>query len=126
MKKVTLIARLLLGLIFFGSGIAYFFTTPPPMEGPIAEFFKGLMATHYFFYLLKGTETICGLLLLSGMFVPLALIVLAPIILNIFLVNVFMMPSGLPLAAAVGVLEVYLAFFSAEYSPFIKQLFRAR
>src|SRR5258708_5527742 len=117
MKKVTLVARLLLGMIFFGSGLAFFFTTPPPMEGPIADFFKGMMATHYFFYLLKVTETLCGLMLLTGRFVPLALVVLAPIALNIFLVHAFMMPSGLPLAIVVGVLVGYLSFFSAEYSP---------
>jgi putative oxidoreductase len=126
MKKVALVARLLLGLIFLGSGIAFFFTTPPPMEGPIGDFFKGMTATHYFFYLLKGSEIVCGLLLLSGMFVPLALVVLAPIVLNIFLVHAFMMPEGLPLAIILGLLEIYLAFFSPQYSPAIKQLFRRR
>lgn len=126
MKIVTLITRILLGLIFLGSGIAFFLTAPPPMEGPIAEFFEGMTATGYFFYLLKGTEIICGLLLISGMFVPLALVVLAPIILNIFFVHVFMAPEGLLVALVVGVLEVYLAFFSKEYSPAIKQLFRWR
>ncbi|MBI2712472.1 MAG: DoxX family protein [Bdellovibrio sp.] len=127
MKKITLIARLLLGLIFFGAGISFFFMgTPPPMEGPIGEFFKGMVATHYFLYLLKGTETICGLLLLSGFFVPLALVVLAPIILNIFLVHSFIMPQGVPLAIVLGILEIYLAFFSKEYSATIKHLFRLR
>ena len=126
MKKVTLIVRLLLGLVFFGSGVAFFFTTPPPLEGPMGDFFKGMTATGYFFYLLKGTEIACGLMLLSGSFVPLALVVLAPVLLNIFLVHAFMMPSGLPLAVIVGVFAVYLAFFSAEYSPVIKQLFRKR
>lgn len=126
MKKVTLIARILLGLVFFGSGLAFFFTTPPPMEGPIAEFFKGMIATHYFFYLLKGTEVACGVLLLLGRFVPLALVVLAPIIINIFLVHAFLMPSGLPPAIVIGILEIYLAFFSAEYTPTIKPLFRQR
>lgn len=124
MKKVTLAARLLLGLIFLGSGIAFFFSTPPPMTGPIADFFNGMTATRYFFYLLKGTEIVCGLFLLSGWFVPLALVVLAPIVLNIFLVHVFLMPDGLPIALAVGALETYLSFFSKEYSPVIKQLFR--
>jgi uncharacterized membrane protein YphA (DoxX/SURF4 family) len=124
MGKVTLGARLLLGLVFFAAGLSYFLTTPPPMEGAIAEFFKGLMASHYFIYLLKGTETFCGLLLLTGMFVPLALVILAPVILNIFFVNAFLMPSGLPLALVIGLLEVYLAFFSKEYSPKIKALFK--
>jgi putative oxidoreductase len=56
----------------------------------------------------------------------LALVVLAPIILNIFLVHAFMMPQGLPLAIVLGVLETYLAFFSAEYSPKVKMLFRPK
>lgn len=126
MNKVTIAARILLGLIFVGSGIAFFLTTPPPMEGPIADFFKGMAATRYFFFLLKGTEITCGLLLISGMFVPLALVVLAPIILNIFLVHAFMMPDGLPMAIVLGILETYLAFFSPQYSPMIKQLFRRK
>jgi uncharacterized membrane protein YphA (DoxX/SURF4 family) len=124
MKKVTLASRVLLGLIFVLSGVAFFFTTPPPMEGPMALFFNGMMATHYFFYLLKFTEITCGLALISGMYVPLALIVLAPILLNVFLVHAFMMPQGLPLAIVMGVLAVYLSFGSKEYSPKIKALFR--
>jgi uncharacterized membrane protein YphA (DoxX/SURF4 family) len=126
MKKVTLIIRLLLGLVFFASGVSFFLTKPPAMTGAIAVFFNGLMATHYFFYLLKGCETVCGLLLLSGRFVPLALVTLAPIILNIILVNAFMMPNMLPLALGIGVLEIYLAFFSQEYRSPIRALFRPK
>lgn len=122
--KLTLAARIILGIIFFGSGLAFFFTTPPPMEGPIGTFFNGMTATGYFFYLLKGTEALCGLMLITGRFVPLALVVLAPIVLNIFLVHAFMMPEGLPVAIVVGILELYLAFFAKEYSPAIKILFR--
>jgi putative oxidoreductase len=124
MNKLALVSRLLLGLVFLGSGIAFFFTTPPPLEGPMAEFFNGMNATGYFFKLLKVTEIICGILLLSGMYVPLALVILAPIVLNIFLVHVFMQPQGLPIAVVMGILEAYLAFFSAQYSPAIKQLFK--
>lgn len=94
------------------------------MEGPIAEFFKGMMATQYFFYLLKVTEIVCGLMLISGIFVPLALVILAPIVLNIFLVHAFLAPDVVILAVILGVFEVYLAFFSKEYSPMIKQLFK--
>jgi putative oxidoreductase len=126
MKKVTIGLRILMGLIFAASGIAFFFTTPPPLEGAMADFFKGMAATGYFFYLLKGTEIVCGLLLISGFYVPLALVVLAPVILNIFMVHAFMAPEGLVLAAILGALEIYLAFFSKEYSPTIKQLFKAK
>lgn len=126
MKKLTLVLRVVLGLIFLFSGIAFFFSTPPPMEGPMDDFFKGMMATGYFFYLLKGTEILCGLMLISGFFVPLALVIIAPVILNIFLVHAFMAPQGLILAVVIGVIEIYLAFFSPEYSPKIKQLFHAK
>lgn len=126
MKYLTIVLRSLLGLVFAASGIAYFFMTPPPLEGAMADFFKGMAATGYFFYLLKGTEIVCGLLLLSARFVPLALVVLAPVILNIFLVQVFMAPEGMPLALALGAIEIYLAFFSKEYSPTIKSLFRPK
>lgn len=125
MKVATLIARILLGLVFVGAGISFFLSTPPPLEGQMGEFFRGMMATHYFFYLLKITEIVCGALLLAGRFVPLALVVLAPIVLNVFLVHAFMMPQGLPLAILIGLLELYLAFFTPEYSPKIKALFKS-
>ena len=127
MSKVTLIARLLLGFIFVGAGIAFFvMASPPPPEGDMGTFFNGLVASKYFIYLLKVTEIACGAMLMSGFFVPLALVVLAPIIINIFFVHAFLAPSGVPLALVLGVLEIYLAFFSKEYSPRIKPLFQKR
>ena len=125
-QKLPLIARLLLRLIFFGAGLAGLLNAaPPPADLPenLKTFNAGLMASGYFMTLLKGTETICGLLLLSGYFVPLALVVLAPIIVNIFFVHLFMMPSGLPLAIVIGLLEMYLAFFAAPYKSIIRGLF---
>lgn len=124
MKKATLIARLLYGLIFVASGITFFLITPPPQEGAMATFMAGMQATGYFLVFLKVTEIVCGLMLLAGMFVPLALVVLAPIVLNIFLVHAFMAPEGLVVAVVLGVFQIYLSFFSAEYSPTIKSLFR--
>ena len=127
MKKSTLIVRLLLGLIFFVFGLNGFFNfIPMPTNLPekMVAFSSGLMASGYFFPLLKGTEVVCGLLLLSGAFVPLALIVLAPIIINIILVHAFLEPSGLPLAVIIAALEIYLAFFASPYREIVKQIFR--
>src|SRR5437868_3425723 len=89
----------------------------------MATFFAGLAASKYFFYLLQGTEILCGLCLVTGFFVPLALVVLAPISINIFMVHAFLEPSGLPLALGVGAAVAYLAFFSPTYSPTVKGLF---
>lgn len=129
MGKLPLIARILLGLVFtvFGfMGLAGMVQPPPNLPEKLQAFNAGLMATGYFFPFLKLTETICGVLLLSGFFVPLALVVLAPIVLNILLVHLFLEPSGLPIALFVVVLEAYLAFFAPPYKNTIKQLFRAR
>jgi putative oxidoreductase len=126
-SKLPLIARLLLGLIFFVfglNGFLNFIPVPPNMPERLTTFMGGLMASGYFFPFLKGTEVICGLLLLIGAFVPLALVVLAPIVLNIFLVHAFMAPSGLPLAVVNGLLLSYLAFFADPYSGIVKQIFR--
>jgi putative oxidoreductase len=128
-SKLPLIARILLGFIFFASGLAGLLNlvpVPPDLPERLMTFNAGLAATGYFMPFLKITETLCGLLLLSGFYVPLALVVLAPVILNIFLVHAFMAPSGVPLAVVVGLLEIYLAFFAAPYSAVVKQLFRRK
>lgn len=127
--KLPLIARILLGLLFFAAGLAGLLKlAPPPADLPpaITTFNAGLEASVYFMPFLKITETACGLLLLSGFFVPLALVVLAPIVLNIFFVHAFMLPQGLPTAIIAGLLLIYLAFFSKPYSPTIKQLFKMK
>lgn len=127
MKKSVLVARIILGLIFFVFGLNGFFNfipVPPNMPEKLMAFMNGLMASGYFFPLLKGTEVVCGLLLLIGAFVPLALIVLAPIILNIIMVHTVLDTSGLPVAIIIAALEIYLAFFAEPYAPIVKQIFR--
>lgn len=127
--KLPLIARLLLGFVMFASGLVGLFNlAPPPPDMPerLMTFMNGMMATGYFMTLLKLTETVCGLMLLTGYFVPLALVILAPIVLNIFLVHAFIAPQGVALAVFLGALMIYLAFFAEPYSGPIKNLFRKK
>lgn len=128
MKKwLPTIARVILGLVFLGAGIGGFvsgFKFPPDLPPGLLTFVTGLSASKYFLPFLKGTETLCGLLLVVGAFVPLALVVLAPIIINIFLTHLFLAPSGVPLALVLGGLEVYLAFFASPYKEIVGQIFR--
>lgn len=107
------IARTLLGLLFVMASATYFLgLAPPPPElvGAAGAFSHGLDAAGYFNPLLKGTELLCGLLLLSNRFVPLALVVLAPVIVNIVAVHAFLMPDGLPMAVLIAVFELALAW----------------
>jgi len=128
-SKLPLIARLLLGFVFFASGLAGLLKlvpTPPDLPQRLIAFNEGLAASIYFLPFLKMVETICGGLLLIGWFVPLALVILAPVVLNIFLTHLFLAPQGLPLALVMGLLMIYLSFFAPPYAPSVKQLFRRK
>ena len=114
MRHLPTIARVLIGLIFFVFGLNGFLNFVPPPKDPIPEgataFVGAMMKTGYLFQLLKGTETIAGALLLVNRFVPLALALLAPVIVNIFLYHVLLLPSGAIFAAIILGLEFYLAW----------------
>ena len=105
------IARVLTGLVWviFGlNGFLHFLPLPP--MGPRAGAFMGaLAATGYMFPLIKGVEVIAGALLLGNRYVPLALALLAPGLVNILAFHLFLEPSGLPLPVILLALEIYLA-----------------
>ncbi|WP_437670234.1 DoxX family protein [Sorangium sp. So ce131] len=114
-------ARALLGLVFFVFGLNGFlqFLPQPPVPAAAAAFAGGLAASGYFFPVLKGIEVVAGALLLTNRYVPLALTVLAPIVVNIVLFHTFLAP-GNPVAWLVLALEIYLAFaYRAAFRPML-------
>lgn len=122
MKIAMVIVRTLLGLLFIASAAVVLFNlvTPPPMEGPMKTFNEGLASSRYFFPFLKITELVCGLLLVSGYFVPLALVILAPIVLNILLTHLFLAPEGTPIAIFLVAAMLFLAYYYRRaFSPLL-------
>ena len=122
--KPTIAARVLLGLVFFGIGSNGLLRLVPlpPAEGAAAVFINGLIASRYFFPLLFVTYLLAGAALVIGCFVPLALTVLAPIIVNIAVMHLFVPSSGAEtcLAALVTVLELFLAWsYRAVFRPLL-------
>ena len=110
MKVVTIVARVLLGLVFvvFGSNIFLQFIPMPPLPATLAgDFSKALMQSHYI-YVVGLLQVIGGLLLLIGRYVPLGLTMLGPVIANILLFHIFLDPSGLPMAIIDAVLALFL------------------
>ena len=107
-------ARVILGLVFLVFGLNGFFNFIPPPSGPVPEgamaLGGALMKSGYLFQLIKGTEVVVGALLLSNLFVPLALALIAPVIVNIAAFHLFLAPEGLGLAIALVALEIYLAW----------------
>ena len=106
-------ARLFLGLVFtvFGlNGFFHFLPMPPMQASPAATLAGALMGSGYLMQLVFATEVTAGLLFLAGRFVPLALALIAPVIVNIVAFHVALAPSGLPLALVVLALELLLAW----------------
>lgn len=104
--------RLLLGVLFFVFGLNGFlgFIPQPPHPESAGAFLGALAATGYMFPLIKGTEVVAGALLLSNRFVPLALVLLAPVIVNIVAFHAVLDPAGLPIALVVLALELGAAW----------------
>ncbi|HEX2688640.1 MAG TPA: hypothetical protein VHN14_18590 [Kofleriaceae bacterium] len=103
-----------MGLVFFVFGLDGFLhfmpqPTEPPSEGAMSFAFA-LIKTGYLFPLIKGTEVVVGALLLANRLVPLALVLIAPVVVNIFAFHAFLAPSGIVVASAIVVFEVCLAW----------------
>jgi putative oxidoreductase len=112
MKIATIIARILLGLIFvvFGSNFfLHFIPMGSKPQGLPGEFFHALSASGYL-YVIGAFQFIGGLLVLIGRFVPLGLTILAAIIVNIWCFHIFMAPEGFSLPIVVTVLELFLVW----------------
>jgi uncharacterized membrane protein YphA (DoxX/SURF4 family) len=110
MKVATIIARVLLGLMFvvFGSNIFFHFIPMPEQKPSLAtDFSKALMQSHYM-YVIGFLQVAGGFLILIGRFVPLGLTLLGPVIVNILLFHIFLDPTGLPMALVVAALALFL------------------
>jgi len=124
MKIATLIARNLLGLMFVIFGLNGFlhFLPQPPHTGLALQYLSVLSASHYFTVVFL-LQFVGGALLLANRFVPMALVLLGPVIVNILLFHILMAPEGLPpgmlalvlwLVVFYGVRSAFAAVFQAQ------------
>ena len=97
MRYVIIAARLLLGLMFviFGSNLVLLFLPPPPRIPGNAGAFSSAMFTSHFVYLVSAAQVIPGALLIVNQYVPLALVVLAAVIVNIWAFHITMWPQAI-------------------------------
>jgi putative oxidoreductase len=117
MKIVTLIARLLLGLIFVVFGLNGFLSfIKGPMPSGLAGQFVGALVLSHYFWVVAALQIAGGALLLANRFVPLALVLLGPIIVNIICYHVFLNSSGAVPAAVVTVLWLIVFYGKRQYS----------
>lgn len=125
MKTASTVARYLSGLIFvvFGlNGFLNFIHQPPPSNPLAIQFFIAVSASHYMAVVYLA-QIIGGVLLLAGRFVPLALAILAPVLVNILDYHITMDPGGIGLGLFATILWV-IAFL--PYRSSFAQIFQQR
>jgi len=124
MRIASTIARYLAGVIFLVMGLNGFlnFIHFPPPAGIAGQFMGALYVSHYL-WVIFAFQVIAGALLLVNRFVPLAVAILAPVLVNILTFHVLLAPSGLPMALVVAVLWVLIFI---EVRPAFSGLFQSR
>ena len=126
MKKATLVIRILvgLGMVFFGltKFVPSLMMDLGEMPEAMNTFNAGMAASGYLMYLVGAVELLAGISLLINKFVPLMLIILLPVMLNAFLVHVFIDPANVGGAAVFLFLNIYLMF---QYKDAYKGLLKA-
>ncbi|TGD59474.1 DoxX family protein [Flavobacterium humi] len=112
MKIATIIVRTLMGLLFIYASLAFFLKLAPEPEttGAFKAFQSGIVASTYILPFAKLLELLCGLSFLTGKFVTLANIVILPVTINIFMINLFMTPEQLPIAIALILGNLFLIY----------------
>ncbi len=106
MKILTIVVRILLGLVFvvFGSnGFLQFLPMPPLPHNITGDFLHAFFVSHYV-YAVAACQVVGGFFLILGRFVPLGLTILGPVIVNIVLFHIFLAAEGLPLALVIAAL----------------------
>jgi hypothetical protein len=124
MRTASVIARYLAGTIFLVMGLNGFLNfIPLPSPGGIAgQFMSALYVSHYL-WVIFAFQVIAAVLLLVNRYVPLAIAMLAPVIVNILTFHALMARSGLPLALFVAVLW---ALIFVNVRPAFTGLFQSR
>lgn len=117
MKIAVCIVRILLGLLLLFASATFFFdlAPQPDLEGDMAVFSAGLAASGYILPVVKTVELLCGLALVSGLFVPLATVVIFPVAVNILMVHLLLEPAGLPVALFVVFANLFLAYACRQH-----------
>ena len=117
MKIAALVSRILLGLIFVVLGLNGFlnFLNMGPMPTGLAGQFLGALAQSHYLFVVAGLQVVGGALLMVNRYVPLALVILGPVIVNILLYHVLMAPAGILLAILATILWVIVFISHRQY-----------
>lgn len=123
MQRLQQAVRFIYGLLWTVFGLNYFFhfLQNPTMSEAGQAFSGAIYDTGYLFPLIKIIEISCGIMLLSGLYIPLALILLAPILVGIVSLHIFLNPAGIPMSVILVIMHLALMIRNKEaYSGILK------
>jgi len=118
MKKATMVARILLGLIYLIFGLDYFLhfiPYEPHHTGRVAAFKEGLKGVGYFYPMLKSIQIAGGVSLLVNRYAPFFSVVLFPVSVNVFLYHTILVPSGWLMGVLLIVPNLFLGYAYRKY-----------
>ena len=116
-SKLHMGARLLFGFGFLVFGLNGFlqFMPNPPVTQEAGALLGALANTGYFFIMIKSIETLVGILLLTNIFAPLAVVLIAPVLVGITTIHLFLNPAGLPLIILLHILHLIIIIGYKDY-----------
>ena len=121
--KIEMGLRIVLGLILVVMGLNKFigFLPMPEMPEAAGALMGAFAESGYIMPMVGQVELVVGVLLLAGFFVPLALVLLAPLSVNIILFHLFLDPVGIFMGLLVAALNLYLLFVHIDrYKPMLR------
>jgi putative oxidoreductase len=116
-KKILFGISLLFGLMFINAGLNKFFNYMPMPENIPAGLIKIMTAFNdigWLLPLIAIAEIIGGILCITNKFRALGAIIILPVMVGIVLTHIFNAPSGLPVAALLFVINIWIIFENRE------------
>ncbi len=123
-KKILLVVSILFGLMFINAGLNKFFNyIPAPADMPekMMNAMKAIMELGWLLPLIAVAEIAGGLLFMIPKYRALGAIIIFPVMIGILLTNLFIAPSGIPMAIALLAINLWVIFENrAKYLPMIR------
>ncbi len=118
MKTLTVISRLVLGIIYLVFGLDYFLhfiPYQPAHTGAAAALKNGLMEAGYIYPMMKTIQMVGGISLIVNRYTPFSAVVLFPISLNVFLFHTILAPSAWLMGVLLLLPNLFLGYAYRKY-----------
>jgi uncharacterized membrane protein YphA (DoxX/SURF4 family) len=122
--KILFVICLLFGVMFINAGLDKFFhymPMPPDMPKEMLDQIQAFQTIGWLMPLVAIAEIVGGILFIIPRLRALGAIIIFPIVLGILISNITLTPSGIPIAAVLLIINIWIIFDSrGKYSSIIR------